>query len=339
MSASAQTAPPSIDLFFETVHAFHRTAVLKAALELNLFTAIDEGAATVNALAAKCASSTRGIRILCDYLTVMGWLTKSGDSYQLSGEAATFASRKSPAYVGGAIEFLLSPTQMEAFAHLTEAVRKGGTAATKEGVVAPDHPVWVGFAKAMMPLMAFPAELFAELLSTGPPAKKILDIAAGHGIFGIAVARRSPEAEVTALDWENVLTVAQESAHSAGVANRYSKLVGSAFDVPYGSDYDLILLTNFLHHFDLETCEQLLKKVYAALKAGGRAAILDFVPNEDRISPAVPAQFSLMMLATTPSGDAYTYPQYQTILRKAGFSRTELHPLHPTFFSAIVAHK
>ena len=339
MSASAQTTPPSIDLFFDTVNAFHRTAVLKAALELNLFTAIDEGAATVNALAAKCASSTRGIRILCDYLTVMGWLRKSGDSYQLSAEATTFASRKSPAYVGGAIEFLLSPTQTEAFTHLTAAVRKGGTAATQEGLVAHDHPAWVGFAKAMMPLMAFPAELFADLLSTGLPAKKILDIAAGHGIFGIAVAGRSPEAEVTALDWENVLTVAQGNAHSAGVGNRYRKLVGSAFDVPYGSDYDLILLTNFLHHFDLETCEQLLKKVYAALQAGGRAAILDFVPNEDRISPAVPAQFSLMMLATTPSGDAYTYPQYQTILRKAGFSRTELHPLHPTFFSAIIAHK
>ena len=71
------------------------------------------------------------------------------------------------------------------------------------------------------------------------------------------------------------------------------KLPGSAFDVEYGGPYDAILLTNFLHHFDVPTCVGLLKKVRAALKPGGVAATLEFVPNEDRVSPPMAAAFAL----------------------------------------------
>ncbi len=63
-------------------------------------------------------------------------------------------------------------------------------------------------------------------------------------------------------------------------------LPGSAFDVEFGGPYDTVLLTNFLHHFDKPTCVSLLKKVRASLKPGGKAATLEFVPNEDRVSPA-----------------------------------------------------
>ena len=82
---------------------------------------------------------------------------------------------------------------------------------------------------------------------------RVLDIAAGHGLFGIEIAKANPKAEIVALDWENVLTVAKENAAAAGVSDRYQTIVGSAFDVD--RNYDLGLLTNFLHHFDTPTCE------------------------------------------------------------------------------------
>src|SRR5207253_3604413 len=94
---------------------------------------------------------------------------------------------------------------------------------------------------------------------------KILDIAAGHGLYGLAFAKRNPKAEVTAVDWANVLEVAKENAQAAGVSDRYHTRAGSAFDVDYGNGYDLVLLTNFLHHFDPPTCEMLLRKVRSAL--------------------------------------------------------------------------
>ena len=134
---------------------------------------------------------------------------------------------------------------------------------------------------------------------------KVLSLAVGHGLYEITLARHNPSAEVWAVDWANVLQVARENAAKAGVAARYHTIPGSAFEVNYGEDYDLALVVNFLHHFDLSTCEKLLRKVHGALRPGGRAVILEFVPNEDRVSPPLPASFSLIMLAGTPAGDAY----------------------------------
>src|ERR1035438_8265877 len=117
---------------------------------------------------------------------------------------------------------------------------------------------------------------------TGPV--RVLDIAAGHGLFGIEVAKQNPQAQIVGLDWAAVLEVAKANAVKAGVAERYQTLPGSAFDVDYGGPYDIVLITNFLHHFDPPTCIGLLKKVHASMKRGGRAATLEFVPNEDRVT-------------------------------------------------------
>ena len=116
-----------------------------------------------------------------------------------------------------------------------------------------------------------------------------------------------------------MLDVAEENDRKAGVAERYERLQGSAFEVDFGGLYDVVLLTNFLHHFDKPTCVGLLKKVHAALKPGGRAATLEFVPNEDRVSPPMPAGFALTMLATTESGDAYTLSELTAMYVEAGF--------------------
>jgi len=97
-------------------------------------------------------------------------------------------------------------------------------------------------------------------------------------------------------------------------------LPGSAFDVEFGGPYDAVLLTNFLHHFDVPTCVGLLKKVHAALRPGGRAATLEFVPNEDRVSPPMPAAFSLTMLTSTVAGDAYTLSELTAMYEEAGFT-------------------
>lgn len=330
---------PSLELIFETIHGFQRTGALKAALELDLFTGIAEGADNAAKLAGRSNASERGMRILCDYLAVIGLLTKTADCYQLTPDSSVFLNKKSPAYMGTAVEFLLSPPQVEPFQDVASAVRSGGAVAG-EGVVAPDHPVWVKFARAMGPVMALPAELLAGLLTVGPGAKlRALDIAAGHGLYGIAIAKRNPNAEIIAVDWPNVLGVALENARAAGVNDRFRTIAGSAFEVDYGEGYDLVLLANFLHHFDPATVEQFLCKVYKALNGGGRAAILEFIPNEDRISPRVAAMFSMMMLPTTPRGDAYTYSEYERMVRSAGFSSSEIHDLPPTYFRVVLARK
>ncbi len=327
-------------LFFETVNSYQRSAAIKAAIELGLFTAIADGAETAQEIAEKCGASERGTRILCDYLTIKGFLNKHGQSYSLTPDSSLFLNQKSPAYVGGAIEFLLSPMLVEGFNNLTAAVRKGGTAISEEGSVSPENPVWVKFAQAMAPLAAFNAQMMAQLIDRQiGKVNKVLDIAAGHGLFGIEVARLNPDAQIVALDWPDVLEVAKENAQKAGVADRYDTIAGSAFESDFGSGYDIVLLTNFLHHFDPPTNEALLRKVHAVLADGGRAITLEFVPNEDRTTPPVAAAFSLIMLSSTPSGDAYTFAEFEKMFSNAGFSRTELHELPVPFQQVLISEK
>jgi ubiquinone/menaquinone biosynthesis C-methylase UbiE len=316
---------PSPALFFETINAYQRTAAIKGAVDLDLFTQIAVGNKTADQLAASCQADARGIRILCDYLVIIGFLTKTDESYGLTLDTAIFLDRNSPAYMGGVVDFMLAPMMNDAFKDVAATVRNGGTILPNEGSIAPDHTVWVDFAKAMAPMMGMPSQIMAKLVDVPTDRKvRILDVAAGHGVFGIAFAQQYPNVEVTALDWAAVLEVAKENAEKAGLAERYNLLAGSAFDVEYGKGYDLVLLTNFLHHFDPATNEQLLRKVHESLAEGGRAVTLDFVPNEDRVTPPGTAAFSMTMLGTTPQGEAYTFGALEKMFQNAGFSKSEL---------------
>ena len=340
MSTSTAQQQPSPQLFFQTINAHQRTEALKAAIELEVFTAIGEGNTTVAEIAKRCQTSEKGMRVLCDFLATMEMLTKQGDQYALTLDSSVFLDKRSPGYLGGATEFLCSPMLTKGFRHMTEAVRKGGTAIEDEGTLGPDHPIWVQFARGMAAMMAMPAQLMAKLVDPAADQKlKILDIAAGHGLFGITFATQNKQAEVTAVDWKGVLEVAKENAQKAGVADRYKTIEGSAFDVEFGSGYDLVLLTNFLHHFDPPTNETLLRKVRAALADGGRAVTLEFVPNDDRVTPPEVAGFSMVMLVGTPSGDAYTFRELEQMFANAGFSRSTLHQLPPTFQQVVISEK
>jgi ubiquinone/menaquinone biosynthesis C-methylase UbiE len=334
---STTAESPSPKLFFETVNAYERTAAIKAAIELDFFTAMADGPATAAALARHCAAAERGARILADYLTVLGFLTKSGEHYALTPDSAMFLNRKSPAYAGGMIQFLLAPELRRGFDDIAATVRKGGTAQSELGTIAPEHPLWLEFARAMAPMMRMPAAMLADLIPL-EGAPKVLDISASHGTWGMAFAQKNPRAQLVALDWAPVLELTRENAERAGLGDRFSTIAGNAFEMDLGSGYDVVLLPNFLHHFNKQDCVRFLKKVHAALQKGGRVAIAEFVPNPDRVSPPEAASFSFVMLASTPEGDAYTLAEFEEMLTSAGFRAVESYPLPPVA-TAIIAQK
>lgn len=338
--SSAHSAQPSPMLFFETIRGYQSAFALKAAVELDLFGAIAKAGRTVPEIANRCAASERGIRVLCDYLTALGFLTKAQDGYRLTPDSAVFLDSGSPAYLGKAVSFLMHPDQFHNFGHLAQAVRTGKTAGMSH--LAPEDPIWLDFARGMAPLMLPAAQIIAQYLqpalkSVSEP--KVLDIAASHGIFGITIAKQIPKAQIYALDWGNVLEVAHENARKAGVEERHHLVPGSAFDAQIGHGYDAVLVTNFLHHFDPPTNEALLKRFFAAMNSGGKLVILEFVPNEDRTSPSPAAMFSLTMLVNTDHGDAYTFAELASMCTNAGFKGAQQIPLEVAPQSLVVATK
>ena len=301
MTAQAQQPTPA--LFFETITAYQRSEAIKSAIELDLFTAIGEGNHTASQIVARCQASDRGARILCDYLTMIGFLTKAGNSYGLTQDSTVFLDRRSPAFMGGAIEFILSDHIIEGFRHLTESVRKGGTVTT--GTLAPEHPVWIKFARAMAPMMRPVAQGIAQLIDPEANRKiKILDIAASHGAFGLAFATRNPHAEIVGVDWANVLKLSMENAKAAGVADRHSTIAGSAFEVDYGTGYDVVLLTNFLHHLDCRTFPE------ARGAASRRSTPSDIARRKGCLTP-----------------------EFDEMFKTAGFAKNDLHRFQPRFRS------
>jgi SAM-dependent methyltransferase len=334
------TEAPTPALIFDALLAFQRSAALRAGIELDVFRAVGEGPGDVASLARQCSASERGIRILCDYLTIEGFLAKTDGCYHHTPASALFLDPKSPACVASMSRFIGDPQIQDMAQRLPEIVRSGRTALPGDGSVEPDNPMWVEFARSMAPMMAPLSGPLATIALDGLAGPvKVLDIAAGHGLFGIEIAKLNQQAHIVAVDWAKVLEVAQDNALKAGVADRYQSLPGSAFDVVYGGPYDIALLTNFLHHFDHETCVGILKKVFDALKPGGRVATLEFVPNADRISPPMAAAFSLTMLLSTPAGDAYTFKELEAMHHEAGFAHVTEHPVSRSSHTVVLGER
>jgi 2-polyprenyl-3-methyl-5-hydroxy-6-metoxy-1,4-benzoquinol methylase len=340
MAAAPHGAKPAPELIFNTLSAFQQTAALKTAMELDIFTKIGEGANEVRSLAKCINASERGTRILCDYMTIFGFLTKEQGRYALTQETAAFLDRRSPACLAAMTGFLGAESHKKAFDALTEAVRKGGAATGRGDFTKPNDEIWVAFAKSMAPLTVPEAVFIAQLIGAAQKKPcKILDVAAGHGMYGITIAKQNPNAQVVALDWPAVLEVAKENAQAAGLGGRYTTRPGSAFEADFGQGYDYVLLTNIFHHFDPPTCEALMRRVHAALKPGGKAITLDFVPDEDRVTPSTAAAFSMVMLANTDAGDAYTFSEFEKMFRTAGFTKTTFHPVPEMPHQVMVSEK
>ncbi|CAE6824193.1 methyltransferase [Paraburkholderia haematera] len=320
----------SPEAFIDAVSGYQKTAALKAAVALDLFTAIEKENGELARISRRVQAPERGVRILCDYLTVQGFLQKETGCYRLTPSTSVFLSTSSPAWMGSIVDFFAAPEMIALWLDDPVAfVRNGGSIGL--GNMAPDHPVWVKFARAMVPFVAPIAQNIAQQVGTWPQApKRVLDIAAGHGLFGISIAKAVPGAEVVATDWQAVLEVAKENAAAAGVSARYHTVAGSAFEVEWGTNFDLVLLTNFLHHFDRSTCVELLTRVRRSLSPGGRVLAVDMVPDEDRVSPPFAAAFSFVMLASTPRGDAYTVREFEEMGSEAGFSKVSVAPLPPS---------
>jgi SAM-dependent methyltransferase len=333
----AEAQAPSPHRIYDTLLFSHaRADALKAAIELDVFSAIGEGHRTIEDIAHQCAASVRGMRSLCDFLVVNGFLIKTGDVYDLTVDSRLFLDRRSPAYVGSVADFMASSWNAARCATIAQSVRDGYSSL---GTSMTEPAMWCIFARAMLPVAAQVAAAVAGMLDVSSSGDlRVLDIAASHGEYGLAVARVNPRARVVALDGPEVLAIARQRADEAGLGERYDTIAGDAFTLDLGGPYDLVLVPNLLHGFDRSACESLLRKIYRALRVGGRLAVVELLPEPDRVTPPFPAMFSLIMLVSGP-GDSYTFADFDEMLRHSGFHHNTASVLPPSPQTLILSTK
>jgi hypothetical protein len=205
---------PNPTLIWDTITAHQRSAALKAGVELGVFNALGDGPATAAQLAYQTGVAERGMRILCDFLTIHGLIAKTDGHYSHTPTSAVFLDSRSPASMAPTLPFLMNDKIIRAAQLLTETIRQNRTA-LDEPLAGDEVHEWVIFARTMQPMMAAAAEFIAGVIISGGAPSKVLDVASSHGLFGIAVARLAPHCEIVAQDFPSILEVTAQNARAA----------------------------------------------------------------------------------------------------------------------------
>lgn len=316
--ATAGTGPMPI---FDALYGACQSATLAAAVELNLFTEIGRSAGSAESLAARTGYPVRGLRILMNALSKMGFLVKDGENYSLAPVSATFLSTDSVSYLGEFVRLHQAEMMRGSWFQLAETVRTG-----KPPAFSPESYDKF-FAKLVDPLYTLSAAAAAVAAKAiyGQPSRrklKVLDIAAGSGVWSLALARHDAQTRVTVADSPTVIEkVTRRFAAREGVADQYDYLPGDLRDLDFGeSSYDVAILGHICHGLGVEDNQKLIRRLHRALKAGGQLLIAEIIPDDERREALFPLLFAVNMLAMTTEGDTFTMAEYRQWLEHAGFS-------------------
>ncbi|NUN49910.1 MAG: methyltransferase domain-containing protein [Candidatus Brocadiae bacterium] len=318
---------PTPQKLLETLQAFHASAVLNAALQLDLFTPLARGPKTAAQVARALKCPERSTGILLDAVAALGFLAKADRRYRLDPEAAAFLLPSSPQFAGATSRIVCDPVLWDAMGRFAQAVRHGGTVLP---IHAESHNTkfWETFADHSHALASPPADYAAHLLQRFLEERfpaRVLDVACGSGVYGLTVAARCPGAKVTLLDHAPVLGAARKRAQQLGLTRRAEFVGGDMFAADLKGPFDVVILSQVLHHFAPPVCEQLLRKVAKSVAPGGRLLVHEFVSDEDRATNVPAAMFAALMLAWTREGNTYTFSEYKRMFGRAGFLPPVLH--------------
>ena len=307
------------DRLMQMAFGYAPALILEAAVEHGVFDALNKGPKTVAELSKATGASVRGLTAILNALVGLEFLGRSGAKYTLTPESAAFLVTTSPAYHGAFFRHISSQL-MPAWMQLTKIVKTGKPAEMvnrqKGGA-----EFFAEFVESIFPMSYAAARTFGEHLkvSKSKSPVRVLDIAAGSGVWGIALAQQSPNVEVTAVDWPQVLKVTERVFKKFGLGKQLKKIAGDLDKANFGKDYNIATLGHILHSEGPERSRKLLRKTFDALASGGTIAVMEFVPNEERTGPPMPLIFAVNMLVNTTEGDTFTFGEMSKWLKEAGF--------------------
>ena len=300
------------------------TVVLEAALRHHVFDVLDTGPKTLKETAAATGASERGLRAVMNVLVGLNFLAKDGQKYTLTPESETFLVSTKPSFQGGLLKHT-SEQLIPKWLNLNEVVATGKPAASvnQEG---PGSDFFERFVVDIFPLSYPAAAALAKHLAfdNSSAPTRVLDLAAGSGVWGIAQAQSSEKVTVTAVDWIDVLPATKKTVGRFGLSDRFKFVAGDLLTADFGSGHTVATLGHILHSEGEQRSKKLLHKTFAALAPGGSIAIAEFLVNADRTGPMVSLFFAANMLVNTDDGDTYSFEEIGGWLTEAGFTNVRL---------------
>jgi ubiquinone/menaquinone biosynthesis C-methylase UbiE len=299
--------------------AYAPPLVIAAAVSNKVFDTLANGPKTVEEVSKTTGSSNRGLGAIMNALVGLELLSKNGNKYSLTPESEAFLLSNKPGTLAG-----FFPMNMKRliphWLKLDEIVRTGRPAEARNE----EHPgteFFTELVENIIPMSYGSAQALADHLKLGEAKqpKRVLDVAAGSGIWGIVLAQKSPQVQVTAVDWAGMIPTTKQTTQKFGVADRFKFIEGDIGEVDFGSDYDIATLGHILHSEGEERSRHLLKKTFNALKSGGTIAIGEWLVNDERTEPLPSLMFAVQMLVNTKEGDTFSFNEIKSWLEEAGF--------------------
>jgi SAM-dependent methyltransferase len=339
MTALDPAPTVSRERLYRMMRVYKETGLLRAAVTVGVFDALAAGAGSAESVAAAVAADVRGTRLLLNGLVALDLVQGSDGNYVLDDGARELLVSTSPTYYGGMVDVVASDHEWDALRDLADAVRHGGSVRDVDAET-PGYEYWETFAQRVSPVTTPVAALMTEMLAgwTATVADpEILDLACGHGIYGFTLARQLPTATVTGVDWPNVLDITRRHAAEQGLTDRTNFVPGDMFDVAVDGPFDLVLITNVLHHFSEERATALLQRAARDLRPGGRVAIVGFVAGDEPALDPEPHLFSILMLVWTSAGEVHTAAAHTRMCAAAGLEIDDSRKVPNLPFHVIVA--
>ena len=315
--SAASVSPERI---YQLAWGYAPPLILEAAMKHKVFDVLDGGAKTLEEIHEATGASKRGLYPVLNFLVGMNLLAKDGDGkFALTPESATFLVSTRPTFSGGLIRHC-SEHLIPRWLHLNEAVATGKPV-TPVNQEQGGAEFFEAFVTDIFPMSyRVTQELAAHLnLAAAKEPVRVLDLAAGSGVWGIGLAQSSPQVTVTAVDWHAVIPVTRKTAARFGLVDRFTFVEGNLHDAEFGSGHNIATLGHILHSEGEELSRNLLKKTFDALAPGGTIAIQEFLVNKDRTGPMNGLIFAVNMLVNTDKGGTFSFEEITGWLGEAGF--------------------
>jgi SAM-dependent methyltransferase len=322
MSTNAAAVTP--ERIMQFAWGYIPTFVLEAAIRHRVFDVLDAGPKTLTETAAATGASERGLRAIMNALVGLNFLAKvDGEKYALTPESAAFLVSTKPSFQGGILKH--TSELIPKWLNFNDIVNTGKPPVSVNQEVAGSE-FFQNFVVDIFPTSYPSAQVLAKHLALDKSGTmvRVLDLAAGSGVWGIALAQSSEGVTVTAVDWVDVLPATKKTVARFGLSDRFTFVPGDLAAADFGKGHNVATLGHILHSEGESRSRSLLRKTFEALAPGGTIAIAEFLVNADRTGPVNGLFFAANMLVNTDDGDTFSFEEIASWLTDAGFTNARL---------------